>query len=56
MLGVSFNLAIFAAGVLGAVLITGHDGLVLPVVMIGLAVIALTIAIGARCSAFPTGR
>jgi hypothetical protein len=43
MLGVSFNLAIFAAGVLGAVLISTYNGLALPVVMIGLALIALGI-------------
>lgn len=41
MLGVSFNLAIFAAGVLGAVLISTYDGLALPIVMIGPALVAL---------------
>jgi predicted MFS family arabinose efflux permease len=30
MLGVSFNLAIFAAGVLGAILLSAYDGLALP--------------------------
>ncbi len=56
LLGVSFNLAIFAAGVLGAVLISGGDGLVLPTVMIGLALIALVIAFAGRRTAFPTGQ
>lgn len=40
LLGVSFSLAIFAAGVLGAVLISGDNGLALPIVMIALAIIA----------------
>ena len=44
MLGVAFNLAIFAAGVGGAVVISNVDGLVLPAVMAGLAAIALIIA------------
>ncbi|MGY4858599.1 MFS transporter [Cryobacterium sp. AP23] len=56
LLGVSFNLAIFAAGVLGAVLIAGGNGLILPVAMIGLAAVALVIAGLARRSAFPVGR
>jgi predicted MFS family arabinose efflux permease len=56
MLGVSFNLAIFAAGVLGAILLSAYDGLALPAVMIGLALVALSIAVAARRSAFPTGR
>lgn len=44
-LPVAFNLAIFAAGILGAVLLTVFDGLVLPVVMIvfGLAALLLTV-------------
>jgi predicted MFS family arabinose efflux permease len=56
LLGVSFNLAIFTAGVLGALLISGGDGLVLPAVMIALAVVAFSIAAVARRSAFPVGR
>ncbi|PTT63012.1 MFS transporter [Arthrobacter sp. HMWF013] len=54
MLGVAFNLAIFAAGVAGAVVISTFDGLVLPAVMAGLAVIALIIAVAGRRTAFPT--
>ncbi|WP_427006853.1 MFS transporter [Pseudarthrobacter sp. H2] len=56
MLGVAFNLAIFAAGVTGAVLISSYDGLVLPAVMIGLALLALVIAFAGRRTAFPTGQ
>jgi predicted MFS family arabinose efflux permease len=54
MLGVAFNLAIFAAGVAGAVAISSFDGLVLPVVMAGLAAVALFIAVAGRRTAFPT--
>jgi predicted MFS family arabinose efflux permease len=54
MLGVAFNLAIFAAGVAGAVVISNFDGLVLPIIMAGLAAIALFTAIGGRRTAFPT--
>ena len=54
MLGVAFNLAIFAAGVAGAVVISNFDGLVLPVVLVGLAAIALFIAVAGRRTAFPT--
>lgn len=53
MLGVAFNLAIFAAGVGGAVVISNVDGLVLPAVMAGLAAIALIIAAAGRRAAFP---
>ncbi|WP_425860194.1 MFS transporter [Arthrobacter sp. TWP1-1] len=53
LLGVAFNIAIFAAGVLGAVLITVYDGMVLPALMIGLAIAALVIVVTARRSAFP---
>jgi predicted MFS family arabinose efflux permease len=53
MLGVAFNLAIFAAGVLGAVLISTWGGLALPVVMIALALIGLAVAVMARTTAFP---
>ncbi|WLQ05860.1 MFS transporter [Arthrobacter oryzae] len=53
MLGVAFNLAIFAAGVAGAVVIGTFDGLVLPVVMAGLAAVALFLALAGRRTAFP---
>jgi len=53
MLGVAFNLAIFAAGVLGAVLISDFDGLTLPVVMIGLALAALVLTFTGRHTVFP---
>nr|WP_296765128.1 MFS transporter [Rhodococcus sp. (in: high G+C Gram-positive bacteria)] len=53
MLGVAYNLAIFAAGVLGAVIISTFDGIVLPIVMIGLALIALAVAFIGRRNAFP---
>jgi predicted MFS family arabinose efflux permease len=56
MLGVAFNLAIFAAGVAGAVLIGTYNGLVLPFVMIGLAVIALVTAVTGRRTAFRARR
>jgi predicted MFS family arabinose efflux permease len=56
MLGVAFNIAIFAAGVLGAVVFSAYDGLALPVVMITLALIALAIAGVARVSALPARR
>ena len=48
------TLAVFAAGVAGAVVISNFDGLVLPVVLVGLAVVALFIAVGGRRTAFPT--
>ena len=54
MLGVAFNLAIFAAGVAGAVVISNFDGLVLPIVLVGLAAVALFIAVAGRRTAFPT--
>lgn len=53
MLGVAFNLAIFAAGVAGAVVIGTFDGLVLPLVMAGLAAVALILALAGRRTAFP---
>ena len=56
LLTVSFNLAIFAGGVFGAVLIDTHDGLVLPIVMIALALAALIVVLASRRSAFPVGR
>jgi predicted MFS family arabinose efflux permease len=53
MLGVAFNLAIFAAGVAGAVVIGTFDGLVLPAVMAGLAAVAFFAALAGRRTAFP---
>ena len=54
MLGVAFNLAIFAAGVSGAVVISSLDGMVLPAALVGLAAVALVIAVAGRRTAFPT--
>ncbi|KQT94785.1 MFS transporter [Marmoricola sp. Leaf446] len=54
MLGVAFNLAIFAAGVIGAIVIGHLDGVALPVVMVGLASTALALAVAGRRAAFPT--
>jgi predicted MFS family arabinose efflux permease len=56
LLGVAFNLAIFSAGVIGAVVISGGDGLILAGLMIGLAVVALSMVAAARRTAFPVGR
>ncbi|HCJ55418.1 MAG TPA: MFS transporter [Glutamicibacter sp.] len=56
LLGVAFNVAIFFAGVLGAVLISSFDGMVLPVLMIGLAAAALAVVFTARRAAFPSHR
>ena len=56
MLGVAFNLAIFAGGVLGAVLISQSADVLLPAVMVVLPLIALAIAGAARRTAFPVGR
>ena len=53
MLGVAFNLAIFAAGILGAVVIGAFDGAALPVVMVVLALAALAIAVTGGRTAFP---
>ena len=55
LLGVSFSLAIFVAGVLGAVLISGDNGLALPIVMIALAIIAFSVVAGAAFSLRLTG-
>jgi predicted MFS family arabinose efflux permease len=52
-LPVAFNLAIFVAGILGAVLLTGLSGLVLPVVMIAFGTVALLLTLYGRRSAFP---
>jgi predicted MFS family arabinose efflux permease len=54
MLGVAFNLAIFAAGVAGGVMISNFDGLALPIIMAGLAAMAMITAIAGRRTAFPT--
>ncbi|WP_411733110.1 MFS transporter [Paeniglutamicibacter sp.] len=54
LLGVAFNVAIFFAGIVGAVLISTADGLVLPVLMVALAAVALAIAFTARRYAFPS--
>ncbi|ROR80169.1 Predicted arabinose efflux permease, MFS family [Plantibacter flavus] len=51
-LPVAFNLAIFAGGVLGALLLGTFDGLILPVVMIALGLAALLLTIVGRRSAF----
>jgi predicted MFS family arabinose efflux permease len=53
MLGVAFNLAIFAAGVSGAVVLGTVGGSGLPVVMVALAVTALAITLTGRRTAFP---
>ncbi|WP_323741689.1 MFS transporter [Curtobacterium sp. VKM Ac-2865] len=55
-LPVAFNLAIFAAGVIGAVLLERFDALVLAVLMAGLGVIALLITLRGRRSAFAADR
>jgi predicted MFS family arabinose efflux permease len=52
-LPVAFNLAIFAAGILGAALLTSFDGLVLAVVMIVAGLAALLLTIYGRRNAFP---
>lgn len=54
MLGVAFNLAIFAAAVIGAVVIGTFDPVALPVVMVALALAALALTHAARRSAIPT--
>jgi predicted MFS family arabinose efflux permease len=52
-LPVAFNVAIFAAGVLGALLLGGVGPLVLPVVMMGAGALALGLTVWGRRSAFP---
>ncbi|WP_342450892.1 MFS transporter [Plantibacter sp. CFBP 8798] len=54
-LPVAFNLAIFAGGVLGALLLGTFDGLILPVVMIALGLAALLVTAVGRRSAFAAG-
>jgi predicted MFS family arabinose efflux permease len=51
-LPVAFNIAIFIAGILGAVLLTRFDGLVLAVVMIVFGAITLLLTVYGRRSAF----
>lgn len=53
MLGVAFNLAIFAAAVIGAVVIGTFDPVALPVLMVALALAALAMIHAARRSAIP---
>jgi len=53
MLGVAFNLAIFAAGVSGAVVLNTMGGSALPVVMVALAATALAITFTGRRTGFP---
>ena len=53
VLTVSFNLAIFAAGVLGALVVDIYGAMILTTVMIGFSLLALTIVLAARSSAFP---
>ena len=52
-LPVAFNVAIFAAGVLGALLLGGVGPLALPVVMMGAGLVALGLTLRGRRSAFP---
>jgi len=51
-LPVAFNLAIFGAGILGAVLLIPFDGLVLPIAAIALGLVALLLTFTGRRSAF----
>jgi predicted MFS family arabinose efflux permease len=53
-LPVAFNLAIFGAGILGGLLLTGFDGLILPAIMTGLGALALVLTFYGRRSAFTT--
>ena len=53
-LPVAFNVAIFLAGILGAAVLTGFDGLVLPVIMIVFGVITLLLTVYGRRTAFPS--
>ncbi|MCS6558714.1 MFS transporter [Curtobacterium flaccumfaciens] len=52
-LPVAFNIAIFAAGLFGAALLTAFDGLVLAVVMIVFGAVAVLLTVIGRGSAFP---
>jgi predicted MFS family arabinose efflux permease len=51
-LPVAFNIAIFGAGILGALLLTAADGLILPAVMSLLGLIALALTVVGRRTAF----
>jgi predicted MFS family arabinose efflux permease len=51
-LPVAFNLAIFGAGILGGLLLTAFDGLILPVAMAVLGALALALTLYGRRSAF----
>lgn len=51
-LPVGFNIAIFAGGVLGAVLLAGSGGLTLPAVMAVLGAAAVVVAVGGRRTTF----
>ncbi|OZD39127.1 MFS transporter [Rhodococcus sp. 06-1477-1B] len=53
-LPVAFNLAIFGAGILGALLLTVADGLILPAVMTVLGLTAFALTVYGRRSAFTT--
>jgi predicted MFS family arabinose efflux permease len=55
-LPVAFNIAIFAAGVLGAVLLGAAGGLVVPLAMTVFGTIALFVIVMSRRSVYPTGR
>ena len=52
-LPVAFNIAIFAAGIFGAALLTAFDGLMLATVMIIFGALALLLTVYGRRSAFP---
>jgi predicted MFS family arabinose efflux permease len=52
-LPVAFNIAIFAAGIVGAALLTVFDGLVLAIVMVALGLAALALTFLGRRNAFP---
>lgn len=52
-LPVAFNVAIFAAGVFGGLLLEHFDGLVLPVTMVLLGSVAFVLTLRGRRSAFP---
>jgi len=53
-LPVAFNLAIFAAGILGAAVIARSDGLVLTVIMMASGAAALALTVYGRRNAFPS--
>ncbi len=55
-LPVAFNLAIFAAGVLGAVLLGTAGGLVVPLTMPVFGAVALVVIVTSRRAIYPTGR